>query len=297
MSKSKKCYLCQHHSVEKAFSKLGWNIDYCKTCKLYTLDFKGSYNNFIRTYYDKKFFTGSKKRAGYCNYEGDRKAEKRNMQNYLKGIQIFKKSGSLLDVGCATGLFMQEAKKERFVVDGLDVSDYAVNIAKKHFGNRVKRANIENVDYKGKKFDVITMFDVLEHLNNPKNVLKKTFKILTKDGILVINTGDTGSLLAKIQGKHWHFFIPPQHFFYFSQNNLSELLKQSGFRIIRVDRKGKWVSIRYLFHLARQIQNDIIGHLGFALVGNNIIGKIPVYLNLFDNITVYAVKEKKGKHQ
>ncbi len=294
MKKEKeKCYLCKNNTASKAFSKQGWNILHCNNCGLYSLDFKGSYFNFIKDYYNKLFFTGSKKRAGYCNYEGDHWAEKKNMLNYLNGIRRFNKKGTLLDIGCATGIFLQEAEKKKFDVYGLDVSSYAIKIAKKRFGGRVKKTSIEKSNFPKNHFDVITMFDVIEHLQDPRKVLLTTSNHLKKGGLLVINTGDVDSITAKIQGKSWHFFIPPQHFFYFSKKTLTNLLEQTGFRVIKIDRKGKWVSFRYLFHLARQIQEDVFGKLGFALVGKNVLGKIPIYLNLFDNITVYAVKEKK----
>lgn len=286
-----RCYSCKKNSVEKAFDKLGWTILKCNNCSLFRLKFTGSYDQFIKRYYSKGFFTGSKDRAGYFSYEGDRKAEGKNMQAYLQGVKRFKSSGKLLDVGCATGLFMLEAKGNGFDVYGVDVSDYAVKIAKSRFGRKVKNSSIEQVSYKSGSFDVITLFDVIEHLKDPIQVLKKLGYYLKDDGIIVINTGDADSLLAKIQGKDWHYFIPPQHFFYFSKNTLTDILEKAGFKVIQVDRKGKWLTLRYLFHLARQIQQDAIGKIGFALVGRIAPGKIPIYLNLFDNITVYAAKQ------
>lgn len=285
------------NSTVKAFNKLGWTIQKCNHCNLYSLKFIGPYQQFLERYYNRKFFTGSKQRAGYYDYEGDRMAEIKNMRAYLKGIMRYKKNGKLLDMGCATGLFLLEAQKEKFDVYGIDVSRYAIGIAKKRFGKRVKLSSIEKSDYEKQEFETITMFDLLEHLKDPRDVLIKTKSILKNDGLLVINTGDTNSFMAKMQGKDWHFFIPPQHFFYFSVSNLKSLLDQAGFKIIKVDRKGKWVSLRYLFHLARQIQNDIFGRIGFALVASNALGRIPIYLNLFDNITVYAVKKANRKRE
>ncbi len=290
MNISTTCYVCSQRRVKKAFDKLGWTILRCSACGLYSLKFEGSYEKFIKEYYNKKFFTGSNERAGYFDYEGDKEAERRNMNSYLEGIRSSVKKGTLLDVGCATGLFMIEAEKAGFEVYGVDVSKYAIDIAKKRFKNKVKQSSIEQAHFKKNTFDVITLFDVIEHVSKPRTVLKKLRSLLMDNGLLVINTGDTGSLFAKMQGSYWHFFIPPQHFFYFSKSTLSKLLSQEGFEVLRVEHKGKWVSLRYLFHLARQIQNDIFGKIGFSLVGNNAIGKIPVYLNLFDNMTVYAKK-------
>ncbi|OGY18569.1 MAG: hypothetical protein A2900_03085 [Candidatus Chisholmbacteria bacterium RIFCSPLOWO2_01_FULL_50_28] len=285
-----RCYLCHQNFLTKAFDKLGWPILRCGNCGLYTLEFKGSYQKFIREYYNKGFFTGSPKRAGYYNYEGDWLAEELNMRSYVKGIRQFKKEGKVLDVGCATGIFMVEAQKEGFDVYGVDVSDYAIGIARRRFSDRVTMSSIERATFEKNAFDIVTLFDVIEHLNDPRKVLKKLHTIIRKDGLLVLNTGDTGSFLAKIQGKRWHFFIPPQHFFYFSQKNLSQLLTQCGFRVLGIDHKGKWITLRYFFHLARQIQQDPVSKFGFSVFGKIAPGKIPIYINLFDNITVYASK-------
>ena len=285
------CYLCGRQRTKPAFEKLGWTILRCGNCGLFRLQFKDSYQNFIRNYYDKGFFTGSTKRAGYFSYEGDRKAEDKNMHEYLQGIRRFKTKGKLLDIGCATGLFMLKAQEAGFDVSGVDVSEYAISIAKKRFGSKVKHSSIEQVRYQIANFDVVTLFDVIEHMENPKRVLRKLNGLLKNDGILVVNTGDSDSLLVRMQGKDWHFFIPPQHFFYFSIKTLTTLLHQAGFRVLAIDRKGKWVTLRYLFHLARQIQQDALAKFGFKLVGGIAPGKIPIYINLFDNITVYAVKK------
>lgn len=295
MAHPKACFLCGYEYPSQAFEKLGWRVLRCTQCGLFSLDFKNSYDSFIKRYYNKKFFTGSDDRAGYLDYEGDRQAEQRNMMTYLDGIGLIKKNGKLLDVGCATGLFMLEAQNRGFDVYGIDVSSYAVSIAKRRFPGRVKHASIERAVYPKGTFDVITMFDVIEHLENPRRVLHKVRTLLKPKGLLVINTGDTQSFVAKLQGQHWHFFIPPQHFFYFSKNNLTLLLEETGFSVRMIDRKGKWVTLRYLFHLARQIQKDVIAKLAFTLVSRNRIGKIPIYLNLFDNITVYAFKSDGQK--
>lgn len=292
-----RCYLCHHQTLTNAFQKFGWTTLRCDNCGLLSLQFRGSYAKFIKEYYDRRFFTGSAKRAGYYNYEGDHYTEGKNMDMYLSGIKKFKPSGNLLDVGCATGLFMLRAEDAGFDVYGVDVSDYAVGIAQKRFGKRVVKSSIEESRFSEGKFDVVTMFDVIEHLKDPRKVLKQVRTFMKDDGMLVINTGDADSLIAKIMGKHWHYFIPPQHFFYFSEKTLTRLLTESGFIVKKVERKGKWVSLRYLFHLARQIQNDIVGQVGFALVGNNTLGRIPIYINLFDNITVYAFKKSVGQKE
>lgn len=284
------CYLCSKNSAVNAFEKAGWVFLKCKNCGLYRLKFSEEDNKLLKGYYDKRFFTGGNKQ-GYFNYEGDSNIINRNMEKFVKQIIKLKEPGNLLDIGCATGLFMIKAKEKGFDAYGIEMSDYAAMIAKKRFGNKVINSSIEKANYRAGKFDVVTMFDLIEHLINPRLVLKKVFKIMKKNGLLVINTGNVESLLARILGRKWHFFAPPQHLFCFSINTLRTLLDQAGFRIEKIERKGKWFSLRYILHIINKTNGNIFTKKLLSLIKNNLIGKIPVYLNLSDNITVYAIKK------
>ncbi len=285
-----KCYLCQHRSPVLSFRKLGYDILHCPACHLFFLDFNQDYPSFIQEYYNQEFFTGSDQRAGYANYEGDHIAETINMTRYLHRLKKHTPTGRLLDGGCATGLFMSHAANHGFDVYGFDISDYAVNLAQKRHPNRVKKSTVTQVRYRKSFFNVITLFDVVEHLKDPRHDLIHLTQFLKPNGLLVINTGDASSPLARLQGKHWHFFIPPQHLFFFSRFTLTKLLNQIGFQVIGIDYKGKWISLRYLLNLMKQIQKNPLASALYPLVTHNPIGKIPLYLNLFDNMIVYAKK-------
>lgn len=295
MAKRPRCYLCQQRVPRKAFTKLGYDITQCPACKLYALKFKGNYKKFIEEYYDEKFFTGSEERAGYVDYEGDAWPEKQNMRRYLKRILKHKTEGVLLDAGCATGLFLLEAQAAGFEVYGFDVSDYAIDIAKERFGDRVTQATLQSAKYDPKSFDVVTLFDVIEHLDDPRKALRRLRRMLKDNGLLMINTGDVGSILAQLEGKRWHFFVPPQHFFFFSRRTISMLLDQAGFKVIQIDYKGKWVSLRYLFNLYKQIYANALGKFLYNVIGLSPLGQIPLYINLFDNMVVYAEKKRTQK--
>jgi len=297
MAKRPRCYLCQQRVPRKDFRKLGYDITKCPACAVYSLKFTGNYKEFIQEYYNEEFFTGSEDRAGYVDYEGDSWPETQNMRRYLKRVMRYKDGGKLLDCGCATGIFMVEAQKVGFDVFGFDVSDYAVNIAQKKLPNKVTKDTLQSVSFEPKTFDVITLFDVIEHLDDPRKAVKRLKRFLKDDGLLMINTGDVGSWLAKIEGKNWHFFIPPQHFFFFSRRTITMLLEQAGFKVIKIDYKGKWVSVRYLLNLYKQIYANKLGKLLYNTIGVSPLGTIPLYLNLFDNMVVYAQKKSAKKLQ
>ncbi len=292
MDKLKTCSLCGVNCSHSSFIKLGHRILRCSNCGLYSLEFEGDYQKFLTTYYSKGFFTGGKLYRAYADYVGDKPTILKNMRKYLTIIKKFKKNGKLLDLGCATGFLIQEANKWGFDAYGIDVSSYAVNIAQKIVGKeKVLLGKVEELKkIISTTFDLVTMFDLVEHLENPKEVLKQVASIMNKDGILVIQTGDAGSNWAKLMKKNWHFFAPPQHFFFYDQKNITKLLKDSGFEVVKIQKVGKWVSLRYLFHMMRYINKDTIGDILYNFTQKNLLGQIPVFVRTNDNMVIIAKK-------
>lgn len=287
---SKRCIICGSR-LELAFQKHRFTILRCPRCGLYRTILPGSYRQFLKHYYAKSYFTGSRTKAGYADYLDDAPVIRRNAQNYLKLILNHNPPGRrLLDVGCATGIFMRQAQDQGFAVSGLDASAYAVAQAKKTFNRQVKLGILSTVKFSPHSFDVITMFDVFEHLANPRQDLDHCHRLLKPGGLLVINTGNTNSFLAKLEGKNWHFFIPPQHLFFYSDTNLKQLLHLTGFKTLAIYNTGKYISLRYLWHLMRTINHSRLADVCYRLFHHTFIGKFSLYLNLYDNMTLVAKK-------
>lgn len=329
MQKTDTCYLCGSKNTRPAFKKLSHEIWLCDKCGLFSLKFDYNYDKFIHEYYQKGYFTGNKKLRAYADYEGDQRTIKMNMRNYLNCIKHYlnNKGGvanvffskkpdpipslprdgreyckkifashqnlKLLDCGCAMGYFMEEAKQLGFDSYGVDISHYAADKAKKMFGKKIRISTVENIDslFKNERFDVITMFDLIEHLKNPRLVLLKLRKLLNKNGIIVLQTGDVSSKWATLQGPNWHFFAPPQHLHFFNRDTITRLLCQSGFKVTEVLTEGKWVSLRYLFHMMRYANKDRLGDFLYRITHKNIVGKIPILFKLGDNMIVIAKRD------
>ncbi|MBI3981229.1 class I SAM-dependent methyltransferase [Candidatus Microgenomates bacterium] len=297
MVKAKTCYLCGKKNNQESFLKLGHRISLCPNCGLYSLEFEGNYQKFLETYYSKGYFTGGKHYRAYADYLGDKPTILKNMRKYLTVIKKYKKEGMLLDLGCAMGFLLEEAVKWNFDSYGVDISTYALGVAKKNIPKeKLFLGNIEEIEkvlakkVPGHKFDVITMFDLIEHLENPREALKKTLSFLKDDGLVVIQTGDAGSTWAKIMGKNWHFFAPPQHFYFYNQKTMKMLLEQAGLKVIKIQKVGKWVSLRYLFHMMRYINQDTIGDILYSFTAKNIFGQLRVFMRMNDNMIVLAKK-------
>ena len=134
------------------------------------------------------------------------------------------------------------------------------------------------------------MFDIFEHLADPRMDLHRIFSWLKDDGILIIATGDTDSILPNLLGRRWTFYIPPQHLFFFNKKNLTTLLGQIHFQPVEWFRIGKWLSLRYIFHLARTTGESALAQLTYPLIKKTKIGKLPIYLPVKDNMVVIVRK-------
>lgn len=283
------CYLCSS-PLTPFLKKQEYMIFRCPSCGLAMTEFKENYEDFLHIQYDKGYFSGNPARSAYHNYREDRILISKNMEKFLSKILRYKSSGRLLDVGCAMGYFVEMALHKGFDAFGFDPSDYAITEAKKKMNGRVTLGSIQTVMYAYSSFDVISMFDVFEHLADPKSDLKKLRSLLTKNGIVVIATGDANSLMARILLRRWTFYNPPQHLFFYTRPTLSRLLQEEGFEPLHWFRVGKWISMRYMLHLARTVGESDIARIFYDALCDTKIGEIPLYLPLHDNMVVIARK-------
>ena len=132
-------------------------------------------------------------------------------------------------------------------------------------------------------FDVITLWDTIEHLARPDLALANIRRMLHPRGVLAFSTGDYGSLLRRVMGKRWRLFSDPTHNFFFDVRTLSRLLRRAGFDVLDISRQGKWVSLSMIFHQSP---------LPFAASARRLLdarGYSPsLYVNLWDVVTFFA---------
>lgn len=151
----------------------------------------------------------------------------------LEAIELFKKTGQLLDVGVGTGLFLGLASKKGWSVWGVDISSYAVKKVKKE-GFKIFRGKLAKIPFKNNFFDVINMRHSIEHMEDPKGALLKSYKILKPGGLICIATPNSSGIHAKIFGKDWPHLNLPYHLHFFSKKSLIKILKDSKFKILSI---------------------------------------------------------------
>jgi SAM-dependent methyltransferase len=140
--------------------------------------------------------------------------------------------GKLLDVGCASGEFLHiMGQVGIWEVEGLDISRDATQVARERYGLRVFIGELETAAYPTAFFDVVTLWDVIEHLHDPKGTLDEVQRILKPGGLLVMSTPNLQSWDARLFGPYWAGLDAPRHLFVFSPVTVSTLLGKAGFRI------------------------------------------------------------------
>ena len=255
-------------------------------------DLHQNYETFIHDQYGKGYFTGKQACGAYIDYKDDKPMIVRNMKKFIQEIKKHKSGVKLLDVGCAMGFFVELALQAGFDAYGFDPSEYAVaNAGRLNGHTRIIHGAIHTVSYPKKSFDIITLFDVFEHLGDPVRDLRKLYSLLKDDGILVIATGNTRSIMAKLLHRRWTFYIPPQHLFFYNRKNLTLLLEKEHFTPVRWFGIGKWLSFRYVLHLGRTTGESALAAFFYMLFGRTPLGKFPLYLPLGDNMVVIAGKK------
>jgi 2-polyprenyl-3-methyl-5-hydroxy-6-metoxy-1,4-benzoquinol methylase len=165
----------------------------------------------------------------------------------LAAITKLAKGKRLLDVGCATGFFMEAAMEAGFEVRGVEFSDVAISLARPDVRARIVRGDVNALrSQETEKFDVVTAFDIIEHVQNPAKFLEDIREILCPEGVLAISSPDTGHFLRYLMGSKWPMLQPMQHTVLFSRRSIADLLERCGFRDVQVKTARKVLTIEYL---------------------------------------------------
>jgi SAM-dependent methyltransferase len=154
--------------------------------------------------------------------------------------------GSLLDVGCGVGHFVREAALAGYDASGIELSQEAIAFGRKTWGLPIKQGDLLEVNFPKKSFDVITLWQVLEHLAHPNESLEEIHKLLRDSGILVIAVPNLSSVQARLFRGRWYHLDVPRHLFHYDPGSLRKLLANHGFKVLSEhhhDTEHNWAGI------------------------------------------------------
>jgi len=261
--------------TDKEYGKI-WNLSRCSNC---THVFANPCPNtdYIQSLYGK---------IKDPSYEEEASGRKKNFLPILFNLnKIHPHKGTLFDIGAATGIFLNLARKYGWNPEGIEASAWAVDTALKKYGIKINKGSFESADLKKEHYQAVTMIDFIEHIPHPYKAILKAHEILKKNGMLCLVTPNFHSLAAKISGRKWWHFRPA-HIHYFTKKSLYKMMERAGFEVIK-KRNYCWTfSAHYLISRFNILSFLLENHFLSSL-----FKKISIKLALGDSIEIYAQKK------
>ncbi len=223
-------------------------------------------------------------------YVSQEKGRRISARILLNKITKYKRKGRILDIGCATGFLLNEARKMGWEVYGVELSEWAVNFGREKLNLNIFAGVLKEANFPYNYFDAIALVDSIEHLPDPKATLEEVRRILKPNGILCISTPDIESFLSRILRAKW-WGIQQSHLFYFSKKTLSRMLDATGFKVFRYSPHVRVFSVDYW---ARRIKNynEFLYKLFSFIFTNTLFKNRLLKLSFKDQLEAFAQKKR-----
>lgn len=242
----------------------------------------------LHALYEKNYFFGEE----YCDYLKDKKVLQKNFRLRLKTLGRFldrQRRRSVFEIGCAYGFFLEEAQKQFEQAAGMDVTPDGVNHARDELKLNASQGDFLKHDFGDERFDVMCMWDTIEHLHSPHLFIEKMSKLTKPGGLAAITTGNIESFNAKRRGKDWRLIHPPTHVHYFSMDSLEQLLRRHGFKTVYRKHCGFYRStdnVAYNILVLRKKSEWL-----YQVLKKTGLLSLDFYLNMYDIMYLIAEKE------
>jgi len=163
---------------------------------------------------------------------------------------IWKKPpGRILDIGTANGSFLKASKDAGWEICGCEPNRWLADWCKKNYGIEITKGTVFDITAQEESFDVITLWDVIEHTPDPKSVLERCSKLLKKGGLLAVNYPDAGSWITRLMGQKWVFYLSV-HYFYYTRKTITLALEKAGFEVVKIRPHFQSLELDYILFRA-----------------------------------------------
>jgi SAM-dependent methyltransferase len=290
------CPVCRGVRFDTAFEEPPYRVMRCCQCGLGVVSPRRSEDGLVEMYGDDSYWrSGSPKTLGYHDYRADEplylKTFRRRLDFALRGGP---RSGRALDVGCAAGFCMEALRERGFEVHGVEVSGVIARHAIERFGFETVHVGVlQEAEYPDASFDVITMWDVVEHVVDPRSLLLEARRLLKPDGLLVLETQNIDSAFARLLGPRWHHYKHAEHVYHFTPGTIRKLVTDCGFSVTTVTPRfgGKYVSLHFIAERAARLHPAVSA----ALRPLATFDSARLYVNVMDEMVLTA-RARSDRH-
>ena len=282
------CLLCNNELPGTIFIKAGFNIVQCPSCGLVYVGNPPTEAELQELY---SFKSGYHTLFGVNNSQAEQNQLKL-ANRHFGFLGKYKTAGRLLDIGCSAGFFLKTARDNGWETCGIELSEDTSRIARERYKLEVSTGTIEEVSLEPNSFDVVTMWDLIEHTVNPVNTMLAANSVLKPGGLVLLSTPNIDGLFPKLSYKvskiinYWPHPEPPHHLFQFSKKTLTRLLTETGF--IPLEIADRRYSIPYTFGNLKSVIRSP-KRLLYAAVFSPVMLLGPV-INAGDEMLVVAKK-------
>jgi 2-polyprenyl-3-methyl-5-hydroxy-6-metoxy-1,4-benzoquinol methylase len=285
MLQFEKCWLCSSERVKNMYEVNNFTIAKCEDCSLCFV------RDIVDDEYLKNFYAQMPKQGEHRVYF--EKSNEKNLQyahalvaDKIKKHFNFQSDLNILDLGCSNGSFLEQFPN--WNIYGIELEETTGKIAQNKHKN-IFIGDMKDASFEQNFFDCITINDALDHSNDPNFVVKHCYSLLKPNGIIVIKVHNINCLLAKLTGKRFYAIAPPGHLTYFSLKTLKFLLKKHDFEFLSYFYNMQ--KLRFDTAIMRASTTFPFLNPFQRIAEKTFIGKIPIYKNFHDIITVIGIKK------
>ena len=283
------CGLCGARERALRFREGRFSVVTCARCGVTYVTPRLSDASLLASVYDEGYWRSpAAKDRGYTDYRADEALYVRTFRRRLAIVRRHApRAGRVLDVGCAAGFFLSVMREEGWDVTGVEPSDAIRARAEELLGReRVHGGRLEDAHFPAGSFDLVTMWDVIEHLPDPASVLAEVRRVLAPGGRLLLETQNVTSLAARLLGRRWQHYKHAEHLYHFEPRTIAAALERAGFAVLenRPWRAGKYVSLAFVAERMGRVHPL----LGTLLAPLRRFAGVALYVNPLDEMIVVA---------
>jgi 2-polyprenyl-3-methyl-5-hydroxy-6-metoxy-1,4-benzoquinol methylase len=279
------CTVCGSQDLKVLPSIAGFALAQCRACT-HVFVAQSIDERQLDSAYREDYYKADAVGNGYDDYVGSAERRISGFRHKVARIERYAaKRGSILDYGCAVGFFLKAAQERGWVGKGYERSEWAVEYGRRVLGLDIELAREDIDPFSAEAFDAVVLWDAIEHLDHPRQVIESIRRWLKPGGLLAVSTINSSSLGARLAGRTWRHFAPPHHLQFFTRRSLLRCLDDAGFDVKEVSANGVCFGSS-ADHLAKR---------GWRMAADEVIGhwrarKFASALNLLDEIQVIALK-------